>query len=178
MSKQKIRNILILSVSVIVICITVILYSAYLSDQIFKESAEHLEEIYDQVNTTLNETVTDNRRLLYSWETYITNITENDEREESGELETFISEQKQICGFSAFYFINTKMEGDNKVQGKRTDGYVETLTFRRHVNEVFGENDMGAVVWTESSTQQIIFAVRLKDTSESHSYDKKYNDEN
>ena len=105
MSKQKIRNILILSVSVIVICITVILYSAYLSDQIFKESAEHLEEIYDQVNTTLNETVTDNRRLLYSWETYITNITENDEREESGELETFISEQKQICGFSAFYFI-------------------------------------------------------------------------
>ncbi len=178
MSKQKIRNILILSVSVIVICITVILYSAYLSDQIFKESAEHLEEIYDQVNTTLNETVTDNRRLLYSWETYITNITENDEREESGELETFISEQKQICGFSAFYFINTKMEGDNKVQGKRTDGYVETLTFRRHVNEVFGENDVGAVVWTESSTQQIIFAVRLKDTSKSHSYDKKYNDEN
>lgn len=172
MKKQKLWNALIITISAIAIFVTIIVYSSFLANQVFKESAEHLEELYGQVNVTLKEMVTDNRKLLYSWETYITNITKDEERwKQSNELEDFIDEQKLICGFTAFYFINTESGESNEARGKKTDGTEEKLRFRRHVNEIFGNVDVGAVVWTEAGSQQIIFAVKLKGNA-TQTYDK------
>ena len=174
MNKSKLRKILIISVCSVLVCVTIILYSFFMSNQIFKESAGHLEEIFGQVNTTLKEVASDNRKLLRSWETYITNITKDEDRwKNSDELENFIEEQERICGFTEFYFINIEDDDARQVQGKKTDGTIETLIFRRNVGEIFGNADVGAVVWQgvqQNDTRQIIFAVPVQ-KSDSYSYD-------
>ena len=52
MNKRKLRDGIIITFCAVVICITIVIYSLFTTKQIFSESASHLEEIYEQVNTT------------------------------------------------------------------------------------------------------------------------------
>lgn len=117
MNKRKLWNGIVIGICAVFVCVTVVLYSVFTNSQIFHESAGHLAEIYEQVNTTFKEKVTDYRNLMRSWKKYINNATGNPERYE--EFKTFVAGQKKTWGFTDFYFINTDEDGQPKVKDLR-----------------------------------------------------------
>ncbi len=114
MWKKKWREIVIIAACAVAVVVTSVLYTVFTSDQIFRESANHLREIYDQLNTRVYRQVENDRSLLKSWKNYIgnsmeiiNNETADDARIDSRKREfmTFIQEQQTEWGFSDFYFI-------------------------------------------------------------------------
>ena len=103
MSKRKIRDIIIVALCAVAVVVVAVVYSLFASRHIFNESKEHLNEIYEQVNTTFSQTVDHNRKLMHSWEQYIENsvnifnsetATETTKAERRAEFESFMAEQK------------------------------------------------------------------------------------
>ena len=97
---RKLRDAIIVAVCSVIICVSVGLYSAFTTNQIFDESAEHLSEIYDQVNVNFQQNVTNYRKTMRSWKKYVINITKDASRH--GEFRDFIAEQKSSWGFTDF----------------------------------------------------------------------------
>lgn len=164
MFKKKLRDGIIIAASAIVVCLTVVFYSIFTSKQIFTESALHLNEMYGQVNSTFYQMVSDNRKLMRSWEQYIVNATEDEARWE--EFKTFIAEQKEQCGFTDFYLLDTDtIDDNNSALGKRSYGEIETLQFRQEIKVLIGGKDVGVVATStnaEGETKQfLMFAVPL-----------------
>ena len=164
MFKKKLRDGIIIAVSAIVICLTVVFYSIFTSNQIFTESAVHLSEMYGQVNSTFYQMVSDNRKLISSWEQYIVNATADETRWE--EFKTFIAEQKEQCVFTDFYLLDTdSIDNDYSALGKRSYGEIETLQFRQEIEALIGGKDVGVVATSTNaageSKQFLIFAVPL-----------------
>lgn len=91
------------------------LYSSFISDNIYEESVEHLEEIYTQVSRTFATMVVKNWRLLDGWDGYIEHLQEHDSEDEIVE---YISGEKEKWNFTDFYFLNER--GDYlTIEGKR-----------------------------------------------------------
>ncbi len=113
MLKRKWREILTITICAVAVAITAVLYSIYTSSHIFKESSNHLNELYEQVNASFSKTVENNRGLMYSWRKYLQNsvneingIDENASEKRRNELEDFIASQKERWSFTNFYFIS------------------------------------------------------------------------
>ena len=161
--KRKLRDGLIIAVCCIVVCVTIGLYAGFTSNQIYDESAEHLSEIYDQVNTTFQQSISDYRRTMRSWEKYVINITADANRH--GEFKTFIAEQKKSWGFTDFYLVGDIDSGSGTANGKKTDGTVEALNFRREIDVLLGGEDVGVYgTRTNSDGEEssfVMFAVPL-----------------
>ena len=66
--KKKMGIVLFCALAVITIGIS---YSRFVSNEIYRESTLHLEEIYMQVNTIFHSMVSRNWNLLDSWKNYI-----------------------------------------------------------------------------------------------------------
>ena len=145
MNKRKLRDGIIITFCAVVICITIVIYSLFTTKQIFSESASHLEEIYEQVNTTFQQKVSDYRSLMKSWENYISNATGTASRYD--EFKLFIKDQKEKWHFTDFYFVNVdEGSGENRQAiGKRSTGEIEELEFRREMDVLLGGNDVGVV---------------------------------
>ena len=76
-SKEKLYYGLIISAMAVAIALIIVLYSLFVSSQIFNESASHLSEIYSQSNKMFQQKVSDYRNAMRSWEPYI-KVTANE----------------------------------------------------------------------------------------------------
>lgn len=174
MRKINVKRLIDITITVacaIVIVLSTVFYSQFTSNQIFYESAEHLTEIYDQVNVRFGQKISDYRKLMRSWETYITITTKDPLRHD--EFKDFIAKQKNNIGFTHFYLVNT--DSKEKVQGKRSTGQVEELEFRRDIDVLLGGNDVGVLGTRPDENGErsrfIMFAVPIADNKNVHYYD-------
>ncbi|MCH5155025.1 MAG: response regulator [Clostridiales bacterium] len=104
-------------ITVVVVTITIVLYSLFASNLINEESAEHLTEIYSQANAGFYQKVRSNRNLLKSWKPYIddivTDMNSDDEQTKTAaeqEFGDFMLEQLLRFDFTKFYFIGEQTE--------------------------------------------------------------------
>ncbi len=171
---RKLRDAIIVAVCSVIICVSVGLYSAFTTNQIFDESAEHLSEIYDQVNLNFQQNVTNYRKTMRSWKKYVINITKDASRH--GEFRDFIAEQKSSWGFTDFYLVGEIDKETGTAKGKRSNGVVENLDFRREIDVLLGGDDVGVVGWRTdangNSSRFVMFAVPFAETDgESYEFD-------
>lgn len=172
MLKRRWRDIVVIAVCVVAVVITAIVYSAFASDHVFKESKEHLMEIYEQVNSKFSQSVSSHRKLMYSWENYIENSVNeinNGDGDRQNEFNTFMVDQQSQWGFTEFYFISRNEtqspdpddEYGNIVNCQTLSGNIEQLKFRRSLNELL-ESDKGGVVGIDGTGEQfMLFAVPI-----------------
>ncbi len=130
-----------------------ILYYNFISQKIFEDSAEHLKEIYSQVNRSFSAFVEKNWGLLDSWGNYIALMDETQDEAIAG----FISEEQRQWKFSGFYFLS---------EGKASmtpDGAAGTIEFD---NLPQGLTDYAQPVMTEEKLTDgkniILFAVPVE----------------
>lgn len=86
---------------VIAVIIIGIVYFNFISQRIYKDSTDHLGEIYGQVNRSFGAFVERNWGLLEGWSDYYT-MSKN----KKSEVSDFISGEQDYWGFSEFYFIS------------------------------------------------------------------------
>lgn len=77
-------------------------YFNFISQQIYKDSTNHLGEIYGQVNRSFGAFVERNWGLLKDWEDHLS--LSKDKKNNS--ISDFISKEQDYWGFSEFYFIS------------------------------------------------------------------------
>ena len=171
MRKIHWRDIIIIGVGVIAVAITAIVYSFVASAHIYKESKEHLGEIYGQVNATFSQKVESNRNLLYSWNQYVENSVnimngsvgggdQNDRREE---FTAYIQAQKEYWHFDNFFFIDLMSEqnGRHYMRCKTLADEPQQLETRRSVRELLKDDKGGVACWDEEGRQFMLFAVPI-----------------
>ncbi len=172
MFKKRWRDIVVIAVCVIAVTVTAIVYSLFASDHIFKESKEHLMEIYEQVNSNFAQTVSSRRKLMNSWGKYINNSVNdinNGDTERREQFTEFMAEQQAQWNFTEFYFINRDEsvnsdpddEYRNIVNCKTLTDNMEQLKFRRSLNELLAEDKGGVVGIDDSGEQFMLFAVPI-----------------
>ena len=86
------------ALALIIIAAICLLYSRFASRQIYQESADHLEEIYTQINLTFRSTISKNWRLLRGWQPYLENA-------QSQQLQEFLQAEKADWHFDTFYLL-------------------------------------------------------------------------
>lgn len=84
--------------ALIIIAAICLLYSRFASQQIYQESAAHLEEIYTQINLTFRSTISKNWRLLRGWQPYL-------EAAQPQQLQEFLQAEKADWHFNTFYLL-------------------------------------------------------------------------
>lgn len=129
--KNKIIQGVSIALCAVVVIITVSIYYVFTANHIFKESADHLQEIYNQVNSNFTATVERNWNILKGWTEYIEEKAELADEDETArqELVSFMNERKSDWGFTNFYFINSNGEG------KLLDGRVWSLVYNKENDE-------------------------------------------
>ena len=75
-------------------------YFEFISQKIYEDSTDHLEEIYGQVNRSFTAFMERNWGLLESWESLLSKG-----ESEEGEIADFIAGEQEYWGFSEFYFL-------------------------------------------------------------------------
>lgn len=98
--KRKILYSVIVAAVAAVIVTASVLYAGFASDYVFKESANHLNEIYNQIGTTLEERLGGIWSDLKTWANPINDNIEDDEK-----LERFINKAQNEYGFTEFCFL-------------------------------------------------------------------------
>ncbi len=153
--RQKNRIILIFCCAVAVMMIG-FSYSNFITQQIFKESTAHLEEIYTQVNTIFRSMVFRNWNLLDAWRGYI----EKSNYFDIAEFEKFTDQQKEKWNFSEFYFL------DENGTCITANGERGTLRLDEHYDKLLTHREnvvLNAVLSSESQQDELIlFAVPVK----------------
>ena len=89
------------------------LYVHFIQEKVHDESADHLKEIYSQVNNTFSMLVSDNWNHLSTWNTMLGDSAAHspdgsvsgDDAEQARE---FIDGEQAKWGFTDFYFINSQ----------------------------------------------------------------------
>ena len=74
-------------------------YFDYISQSIFEDSTNHLDEIYSQVNRSFGAFVERNWGLLKGWRSYFDSADEES-------VKSFIDGEQEYWGFSEFYFLS------------------------------------------------------------------------
>ena len=168
---DKVRNSIIISVMLIIIITVIVLYSVFMQDRIFEESANHLSEIYGQTNTFFQGRITSHRNIMRSWERYLKEVIgdimkdiEIDQnadpdayaeavafkRARAEEFKNFIDTEKKALNVTRFSFIQLRNIDDDDdtndlVLAKDRDGRVYELELRRSAKEAFGANEDVAI---------------------------------
>lgn len=83
-----------------------IVYNGYMSKKIYEESANHLEEIYSQVNTSFRSLVSRNWNMLDAWGDFLAGTADAS----GGELSAFVKKRQDSWNFTDFYFISENGE--------------------------------------------------------------------
>lgn len=79
------------------------IYFHFISQRIYEDSTNHLEEIYDQVNYSFGAFVEKNWGLLESWGSYMSLADD----EQSDRVHDLIAKEQKYWGFSDFYFVSS-----------------------------------------------------------------------
>lgn len=148
--KKKMGIVLFCALAVITIGIS---YSHFVSNEIYRESTLHLEEIYMQVNTIFHSMVSRNWNLLDSWKNYI----EQKEIFDTDGFSNFAEQQKENWQFTEFYFLDS---GGSYITASGEQGHIE---FREELKRLeIGENVVVDVLIPEKGLHTI-FAVPLEE---------------
>ena len=136
MLKKKILSAVGIALCIASVIGIIVYYSFFTSSHIFDESANHLEEVYNQVNKTFTATVDRNWNILNGWTYYIEERADKiveldkDKDDEYAALKSFMDKCKADWGFTNFYFI------DSEGNGYLLDGTKHILGFN---NEQLGK---------------------------------------
>ena len=90
----------------VIICLLLIIsgalsvYIKFSSGMVYKESSQHLTEIYVQVTRAFQNTMKEKWEILDAWDQYLETTTSDDKVLE------YIQEQQEKWGFEDFYFIS------------------------------------------------------------------------
>ena len=114
MLKRRLIDVAILVSCIVAVTIIVIFYSFYASNQIYKESASHLTEIYNQVNDNYKDIVNRNWKMLRGWSAYIKEKSSEGTEEAYDAIIDYIVERKADYGFTFFYFIDEEGKGTTR----------------------------------------------------------------
>lgn len=79
-----------------------VVYFDFISNRIYEDSADHLEEIYGQVNRSFGAFFERNLGLLNDWGEYFYLVGDSG----SEEISKFIADEREYWGFSEFYFLS------------------------------------------------------------------------
>ncbi len=107
-----------------------IFYFNFISQRIYKDSTDHLGEIYGQVNHSFGAFVERNWGLLDSWSNYLKMSKDT----KKSTVSDFISQEQDYWGFSEFYFISndeTCMTLDGTKVNMALEGAWDSLTQQR-----------------------------------------------
>ncbi len=126
--KTKFKSLLLFLLVGILVCVGGLAYFRFATRMIREESNRHLTEIYVQVNNSLRDIVQEKWNILDVWKQYFSR--EKDEQA----IRSFIVKQKQVMGFTAFYFIAPNGEFCTSA-GQR--GY---LSFNKQLQRLNEEN--------------------------------------
>ena len=79
-------------------------YLRFIREMIFKESAGHLTEIYEQVNHSLNNLVRQNWEAMQMWAPYLRDVSDE------AMVGTYVQNIKADMGFTDFLFLSREGE--------------------------------------------------------------------
>ena len=79
-----------------------VFYFNFISQRIYDDSTDHLEEIYGQVNRSFGAFIEKNWGLLDSWGNYFTQAKDTDDNQ----ISDFLEQEQKYWGFSEFYFLS------------------------------------------------------------------------
>ncbi len=106
---------------IVLLLVAGIIYFNFLSEQIYKESQSHLQEIYNKSDASLSMFVSRNRSILADWGSYANEAPDESDAEV---IRRFMNQAKENWGFTEFYFIDAQGEYIT-VDGER--GYIAKL---------------------------------------------------
>lgn len=98
--KKRIVAILLALLLIAGLCGAGFTYYAFSTKMIYRESTDHLHEIFGQAKHTLYNLVTENWNRIYMWTPYIATAHTDDE------IESYVEQARQNCHFTSFYFIS------------------------------------------------------------------------
>lgn len=140
------------------------LYVHFIQEKVHDESADHLKEIYSQVNNTFSMLVSDNWNHLSTWNTMLGDSAAHspdgsvsgDDAEQARE---FIDGEQAKWGFTDFYFINS--------QGAYAtpDGERGTLNLGQQLDQLNGGSSIVADTVPTSGTGLTVFATPVTPAS-------------
>ena len=103
--KVKLRRIILqLLLGVAIILLLFVPYTRYMNRQVRNESAQHLEELFLQVNNTFSNVVSRTWNILHGWEMPIQE--KSGDQKGQGQLEAYMEEQKEAWDFIDVYFLD------------------------------------------------------------------------
>lgn len=106
--EKHLRSIII---SFLLFLLLLLIYFTYMNDKIFKESCEHLDEIYSQVNSAFSSMVIKNWNLLEGWRDHITAYeAEGKAIGDDSDFQDIITGAKERWGFTGFLFLDENGE--------------------------------------------------------------------
>lgn len=158
MKKKLHTTVLLLLLSAAIILLIFIPYTTYLTRQVRSESAQHLEEIFTQVDTTFSGVVSRTWAALDSWTDF---IVENSIHENGQELlASYMERQSESWGFSDFYFLDK--DGNYLTLGGEK-GYFD---FGDSLFDLMNDNENIVINNTLSTgTPIFLFAVPVQETT-------------
>ena len=105
--KQKQKNILLIAGMLLVMLVSIFVYSFYTQKQIYQESTANLLSTYGQSAKTFTMFAQRNWNILNDWESYLSALAEKGEQEE--QWQEYIA-QKATWQYTDFYLFNEQCE--------------------------------------------------------------------
>lgn len=140
------------------------LYVHFIQEKVHDESADHLKEIYSQVNNTFSMLVSDNWNHLSTWNTMFEDSAAHSpdgsvSGDDAEQARKFIDGEQAKWGFTDFYFINS--------QGAYAtpDGERGTLNLGQQLDQLNGGSSIVADTVPTSGTGLTVFATPVAPAS-------------
>ena len=140
------------------------LYVHFIQEKVHDESADHLKEIYSQVNNTFSMLVSDNWNHLSTWNTMFEDSAAHSpdgsvSGDDAEQARKFIDGEQAKWGFTDFYFINS--------QGAYAtpDGERGTLNLGQQLDQLNGGSSIVADTVPTSGTGLTVFATPVTPAS-------------
>ena len=105
--KQKQKNILLIAGMLLVMLVSIFVYSFYTQKQIYQESTANLLSTYGQSAKTFTMFAQRNWNILTDWDSYLGALAERGEQE--GQWQEYIA-QKATWQYTDFYLFNEQCE--------------------------------------------------------------------
>ena len=133
------------------------LYAHFIQEKVYEESADHLKEIYTQVNNTFSMLVSDNWNHLTTWNMFFEDTASHSPDgtvagQAADETRAFIASEQDKWGFTSFYFLNS--EGEYTTP----DGERGKLSLGQQLDQLNSGNSIVADTVPTSGTGLTVFA--------------------
>ena len=140
------------------------LYAHFIQEKVYEESADHLKEIYTQVNNTFSMLVSDNWNHLTTWNMFFEDTAKHSpdgavDGEAADETRAFISSEQDKWGFTNFYFLNDS--GEYVTPG----GERGTLSLGQQLDQLNAGNSIVADTVPTSGNGLTVFATPVAPAS-------------